>query len=170
MSSTSPKLVAATGQSADRTLMTVYPSISATDLGKLLGRLYDLIPVRVGATTLSRLLFTLPTAPLAILLYAVTKLAGSRYRLSNRSIQIWHSLGNRMRAQVDVGEIAEVLVEQRNGQEFFSAADLIMQSADGNPLMRLNGVPHAEVFRQTILKTCHARSLVQSSLDTIASR
>jgi len=150
--------------------MTVYPSISATDPGRLLGLLYDLIPIRVGATTLSRLIFTLPTAPLAILLYAVTKLIGSRYRLSNTSLQKWDSLGNRLKGQVDLGEIADVTVEQRNGQQFFSAADLIIQAADGKTLMRLDAVPHADVFRQTILKTSHARTLVQSSLDTIEAR
>jgi hypothetical protein len=36
--------------------------------------------------------------------------------------------------------------------------------------MRLAAVPRAEVFRQTILKASHARTLVQSSLETIQAR
>jgi hypothetical protein len=132
--------------------------------------LYDLIPIRLGATTLSRLLFTLPTVPVALVLYAVTKLMGSRYRLTNRNVQEWSSLGNRMKRQMDLGEIADVVVEQVAGQAFFSAADLILQSADGKTGMRLAAVPRAEVFRQTILKASHARTLVQSSLETIQAR
>jgi len=170
MPSTSPKLVIATRQDAETTLMTVYPSISAWGPGRLLGTLYDIIPVRIGATTLSRLLFTLPTAPLAILLYAVTKLAGSRYRLTNRNLQEWDSLGNRMKRQMDLSEIDDIAVEQLSGHAFFSAADLVIQSSDGKSTMRLAAVPRAEVFRQTILKASHARTLVQSSLETIQAR
>ncbi|MEO1999468.1 MAG: PH domain-containing protein [Planctomycetaceae bacterium] len=170
MPSTSPKLVAATRQSVENTLMTVYPSISAWWSGKLLGQLYDLIPVRLGTITLSRFLFTLPTAPIAVVLYALTKLMGSRYRLTNRNLQEWSSLGNRMKRQMDLGEIADVVVEQVSGQAFFSAADLVIHSTDGKTGMRLAAVPRAEVFRQTILKASHARTLVQSALETIQAR
>ena len=45
----------------ENVVMTVYPSIAATGIGRLLGCLYESIPSRICGIKLSNLLFTLPT-------------------------------------------------------------------------------------------------------------
>src|SRR5690242_16066773 len=99
MSPARPPAIA--GVSASKALiMTVYPSIAATALGKLLGRWYELIPTRVGGIKLSHLLFPLPTSPFAILIYGYLKVFGEIYSLTNRSVQIRTSLGNQLKREV----------------------------------------------------------------------
>lgn len=157
-----------TGSEAE--IMTVYPSIGSTGLGRLLGRLYESLPMGNGQIKLSHLLFPLPTAPLATLSYFLLKIFGQRYTLSNRSVKIWSSLGSTLIRQVDLNDIGEVSVSQLSGQEFFKCADLHLEGKDGKPLLTLDAVPRAEVFRQTILEARDASTQVRDSLATIEAR
>lgn len=147
-----------------------FPSISATGLGRLLGRLYESIPLKIWGLKISHLLFPLPTVPLALILYFYLKIAGTRYVLTNRSVQKWTGLGTRMLEQASLAEIDHIEVDPRRGQEFFRAADLALVAADGTVLMSLEAVPRAHVFRHTILEACSARKQVEASLQVIARR
>jgi len=151
-------------------MMTVYPSIAATGVGRMLGRLYDCIPIRINGVKLSNLLFPLPTAPLTLLLYIGGKLAGPRIVLTNRRVTVCSSLGERLLFGVALPEIDEIDVEQRDGQAFFRAADLVLYDAGGSVLGRLEGVPHAEIFRQTILEARDAQMSTADALATIEAR
>ena len=73
---------------AEATVMTVWPSVGSTTLGKALGRLYriksGLGPISVGRLAL------LATIPLGMMLYLSMRLpwAIRRYRLTNRRVSI----------------------------------------------------------------------------------
>ena len=165
-----PQAISGVSASVENVIRIEYPSIASTGLGKMLGSLYNSMPLQLGTVKLSYLLFPLPTAPLGLIPYTLLKLAGQRYILTNRSMQKWASLGNRLLSQVALSQVAEVLVEQLPGQEFYKAADLELLAADGTPLMRLEGVKRAEVFRQSILEARDALLQVESSLATIQAR
>ena len=90
--------------------------------------------------------------------------------LTNRSLGRRAALGSRMISQIPLADIDRIEVEQLPGHVFYKAADLLIFAADGKPLMRLEAVPRADVFRQTILKASDARQQVAASLATIEAR
>lgn len=151
-------------------VMTVYPSIAATGIGRLLGRLYDCIPLKIGGVKLSNLLFTLPTAPIATLMYFGGKVAGPRFVLTNRRLTVRTSLGERLLLDIALPAIDEIDVIERDGQAFYRAADLVVYDAGGKVLGRLEGVPRAEIFRQTILEARDSQMSTASALATIQAR
>jgi hypothetical protein len=151
-------------------IMVVYPSIAAAAMGKLLGRVYDSIPLRVGGIKLSHLLFCLPTAPLAVFGYFLLKLTGEVYALTTRSVQLRNSLGNRLIREVPLSSIDQVVIRQEPGQEFYPAADIYLLNKAGETIMTLPGVPRADVFRQTILEARSAQDQVAAALTTIGAR
>ena len=151
-------------------MMAVYPSIAATGLGKLLGRLYESVPVRVGGIKLSHLLFPLPTSIIALKIFAYLKLFGEVYVLTNRTVQLRSSLGNRLKREVALSDVDQIVVRQEPGQEFYPAADIYLLNKAGATIMSLPGVPRAEVFRHTLLDAKNAHDQVVASLSTIKAR
>lgn len=172
MSIDRPQAIFGVSADAENIVMTAWPSVAATGLGRLLGRLYDSIPVKINGIKLSHILCTLLVVPvvLAVLWYVILKLFGERYVLTNRAVQRWASLSPRLIAQAALTDVGSIEVVRRPGQAFYHASDLVIYDSGGETLMRLNGVPRAEVFRQTILKARDARVLVESSLATIKAR
>ena len=156
----------------DNQIMTVYPSICAGGLGRLLGSLYDSIPVKVPVLgpKLSRLLFVLPTAPLGLLLYGVKFLFGDKYVLTNNAVEIWSLIGRKRSGTVKLDEVRGVQTSQRDGQAFYEASDLELLSESGDTLLVLPGLPRAEVFGETIMKAHDAKMSVANSLATIQAR
>jgi hypothetical protein len=151
-------------------IMVVYPSIAAAGMGKLLGRLYESIPARVFGIKLSHLLFCLPTAGLAVGGYFILKLFGEVYVLTNRTLQLRKSLGNRLIREIKLSEIDQAVIRQEPGQEFYPAADIYLLNKAGETMMTLPGVLRADVFRQTILEARNASNQVTASLATIKAR
>jgi hypothetical protein len=170
MSSKRPPAISGVTSSAEAAIASVYPSIAATGVGCGLGKLYNSIPVRIGGVKLSNLLFVLPTAPIAALIYLLQKAFGTRYLLTNRALQKWKSLGSERVASVNLADIGDVVIRQDPGQVFYRAADLYVVNKAGDRIMSLPGVPYADVFRQTILEARDARQQVAASLDTIRAR
>ncbi len=159
------------GVSSGQTLiMAVYPSIAAAAMGKLLGRLYESIPVRIFGVKFSHLLFCLPTAGLALGGYFILKIFGEVYALTNRTLQLRRSLGNQLIREIKLADINQVVVRQEPGQEFYPAADIYLLNKAGETMMTLPGVPRADVFRQTIIEACAALNQVAASLATINAR
>ncbi len=148
----------------------VWPSIAAWGLGRLIGKLCHSIPAKVNGIKLSVLLFALPLMPLALTLYILMKLGGVRYRLTNRSVQQWATLGNRMIVGVPLGKIADVRIAVQPGQEFYHAGDIELIGADGGILLRMSGIPYPEVFRKNLLEVQDAASQTAASLATIQKR
>lgn len=155
---------------SENEIMTVFPSIASTGLGRALGVLYESIPLKINGVKLSYLLFPLPTSPVALVWYFLLKLTGWRCVLTNRTVQKWSGLGNRLLAQVPLSDIAKIVVAQRPGQSFYRAADLELYGTDGKRLMTLAAIPHAEIFRESILEARDALVRVENSLATIRAR
>lgn len=163
-------------------IMFVYPSIAADGIGRAIGRVLKTMPLPfVNHRSFVSSLIGLLLLPLTILVYTigalggltgyfVLKLFGQRYLLTNRSLQIWSSIGQRLLKEVPLGQIAEISVDQQAGQEFYHAADLVIFDQGGNESLRLMGVPRADVFRQTILKARDAHTEVAKALQTISAR
>jgi hypothetical protein len=170
MSSKRPPAISGVTSSAEAPIASVYPSIAATGLGRLLGQIYESIPLRICGLKLSNLLFVLPTAPIAASIYLLQKIGGTRYLLTNRALQAWQSLGNMRVASVNLSDISDVEIHQDPGQVFFRAADLFILNKAGVRILTLAGVPFADIFRRTILEARDARQQVAASLDTIRAR
>ncbi len=163
-------------------IMFVYPSIGADSMGRLIGRILKALPLPfVNHAPLVASLVGILLLPVTILVfsvgallglmgYVVLKVFGERYVLTNRSLQIWGAIGERLVKEVPLGQIAEVSVDQKTGQEFYHAANLVIRDPGGNEVMTLAGVPRADVFRQTILKVRDARTQVADALKTISAR
>ncbi len=151
-------------------IMAVYPSIACTEFGKLLGRLYESLPTRVCGIKLSHLLFPLPTSGFAVGLYFYLKIVGEVYVLTNRTLQLRHSLGNRLIREIKLTDIDQAVVKQESGQEFYPAADIYLLDKAGATMMTLPGVLRAEIFRETILEARDARREVAASLAVIGAR
>lgn len=156
--------------SGETEIRSKYPSIASTAPGRFLGSLYDSFPLRIWGIKLSYLIFVLPTAPLGVLLYTLNKLAGERYVLTNRSVQQWAVIGLRQYQSVNLTDIAEIEYSEQPGQQYFGAGNLILKNAKGDPIMRINGVKDADVFRQVIEKARDARSGAEESLAAIEAR
>jgi len=166
-----PSAISGVAASSEVEIMTVYPSIAAYGLGRVFGSIYESIPLRIMGVKLSNLLFVLPTAPIAAGLYFLQKLTGQRYRLTNRSMQVWHSLGNRKVKEVSLTDITDVVIRELPGQQFYKAADLVLMGGKGNDeILRLPAIPYAHIFRQTILEARDSRQMVAKSLETIKAR
>jgi hypothetical protein len=162
--------IAGVSAGVENVVMTVYPSIASTRLGRWLGRRYNSIPIKINGIKLSYLLFPLPSIPFALLLYFQLKVIGSRYILTNRAVTIRAALGEKRRAETALPTIDRIEVRQYAGQEFYRAADLVFYDSGGNVLGRLAGVPYAEIFRQTILEARDALTQTEAALATIAAR
>ena len=151
-------------------LMTKWPSIAALGVGKFIGQLLDMFPTRILGLKLSNLVFGLPMAAPAAALYLIQKVIGDRFTITNKSVQRWSGLGGRMKQRIELADIISMQVEQVSGQEFYHASDLLLCNAKGDVVMRLEGLPHAEIFRENITKARDSVMLVQASLNTIRSR
>ena len=165
-----PAPISGVSAGKEAVIQIVHPSIAANGVGKALGNLYDSIPAKVGGVKLSHLLFALPTAPIGVLVYLWMKAFGSKYVLTNRSVQIHGSLTGRVIDQVPLDKVADVRIRLEPGQAFYPAGDLYLVNAKGESLLVLPGVPWPDVFQQTILKARDARTLTESSLRTIGAR
>jgi hypothetical protein len=72
--------------------------------------------------------------------------------------------------RVELADIASMEIQQQSGQQFFRAADLLLLNAKGDVVMRLEGLPRAEIFRENIAKARAAALEVEESLNTIQAR
>ena len=151
-------------------LMTLWPSIAATALGRMIGSLCGCIPLKINGIPISALIFGLPVAPLAALLYLGGKVAGEKYKLTRNSIQKWAASGEKMLKSVPLTDIAEIRVTQRSGQNFHKAADIILIGADGGILLKMEGMAYPESVRHNIDETRDAALQTASSLETIKKR
>jgi len=118
----------------------------------------------------TRLLLWLPLAGAGAALYFIQKITGERFTITNKSVQRWTGLGGRMIQRVELSDIATMQVQQQSGQEFFHASDLLLFNAKGDVAMRIEGLPHAEIFLENISKARLASQQVRDSLQTITAR
>lgn len=135
---------------AEATIMTVWPSVASTGLGRTLGRLYRIRegfgPVSIGRLSL------LATIPIGLVLYLSLRLpwAIKRYRLTNRRVVIEVGINPRVVQYVALDNFDTIGVDVSPGQEWFAAGDLIFRRGQIETL-RLAGVSRPESFRRACL-------------------
>jgi hypothetical protein len=151
-------------------LESVYPSISTSAIGRAIGSLCDSIPINICGIQVSHVLFAPLAIPFALAGYAMTKLTGNRYEVTNRSVRIRKILGGQLLKQVALTDFADVAIEQQAGQAFYKAADLHLMTAKGDSLLSLPAVVRPDRLQQLILKARQARLQADSSLKTIQAR
>lgn len=155
----------------ETTIMTVYPSLAATSLGRTLGRLYE-IKVFPYPVTLGHMI-ALVTSPLAAMLYfgkwAATFGAGllkmipglgkaiptptsvHRYVLTNRRVVVRTGLTPVDDHYVELDRFDSIQVVIRPGQAWYHAGDLVFRLGQVQTF-RLDGVLRPETFRRTCLE------------------
>lgn len=173
MVSATPQAIAGVNPQSEASVMSVYPSISSKGLGRLIGQICDCIPTRIMGVKLSCWLFGLPMAVPALIGYALTKISGYQFELTNRSVKVWIMfLGakSRLEKEIPLDDISEVAIEVLPGQEFYHAGDMYLLKEDGSSLLCMEGIQRPEVFRQNILKVCEAKNRTAASLKAIEAR
>lgn len=136
---------------AEATVMTVWPSVASTTLGRALGRVYA-IRDGFGAVSIGRLAL-LATIPVGLMLYLSLRLpwAIRRYRLTNRRVTIERGINPQVMQFVDLDRFDSIEVVVEPGQEWYAAADLVFRLGQVETL-RLAGVSSPESFRRTCLE------------------
>ena len=136
---------------AEATVMTVWPSVASTGLGRALGRIYRIRdgfgPISIGRLAL------LATIPVGLTLYLSMRLpwAIRRYRLTNRRATVERGVGGEVMQFVDLDRFDAIDVVVEPGQEWYAAGDLVFRRGQVETL-RLPGVSRPESFRRTCLE------------------
>jgi hypothetical protein len=178
MSNVKPQAISGVSAGTEAEIMTAYPSIAAGGAGQAIGRLCDAVPLRTNGVAWPRLLIAILFWPIVVpfaltvglLLYAVAKMFGKRYVLTNRGLSVRQMIGVRTVGHVSLSDIKQITIRELPGQAFYKAADLVCAGGDGKTLLRLEGVQRPAVFRQTILEARDARTQIEESLKAIQSR
>lgn len=165
-----PQAIFGVSAGYESTIETVYPSIAASAIGRLIGTICDSIPVRIAGIKLSYLLFGPLVAPFAMFGYLIFKGFNRRYVVTNRSVKVLSAIGDQLQGEVGLGEIGDIIIRVRGGQEFYHAGDLVLLKPNGDELLTLPGVSRPERLRQVILDARDARLLSDASLATINAR
>ena len=151
------------------TIMTVWPSVGGTPLGRALGRLFM---IRAGfwhIFTVGNLL-ALAAIPLAIPLYFV-KFAPwdcRRFRLTNRRVIIEKGLQAAAERSLPLDQFDAVDVNILPGQAWYPCGELVFRNGKVETL-RLSGVSRPETFRRTCLKAQLSHVGVQRALEAEAA-
>jgi hypothetical protein len=152
----------------EATIMTVWPSLAATPLGRVLGQLYAIelgvYPVTVGH------LIALASIPLVVGLYFgrfVVELLGAipvvgkfvlivaagaqRYVLTNRRVVVRAGLVRGDQRWVALNRFDSITIDVRPGQAWYRAGDLVFRLG-AIETFRLSGVVRPDTFRHTCLE------------------
>jgi hypothetical protein len=164
-----PQAISGVSAGRETIIESVHPSVAATGLGQLIGRICDSIPIKIGGIKLSYLLFALPLAPLGAAMYFLVKPMG-QYILTNRSLQFRSTLGGQLKGQAGLLDIDNIAIRVQPGQQFYKAGDLEALNSRGEVILTLSGVPRPERFRQIILEARDARAQNDAALKTIQAR
>lgn len=146
------------------TVMTVWPSVARTSLGKALGKLYA---IKTGwfIFTVGNLI-ALASIPIALKLYLarVAPFIGLRYRLTNRRVVVQTGLKAVESKAIDLERFDSIEVVVQPGQAWYDAGDLVFRSGKVE-VFRLEGVSRPAAFRHCCLKTWAARVGVKQSVE-----
>jgi hypothetical protein len=142
-------------QSSEVTIMTVWPTLGASNLGRTLGKLYA-IKAGPWIFTVGNLI-ALCSIPIALPLFfwMLSPWATQRYRLTNRRLVVQRGLKAIDERWVELDRFDSIEVVVLPGQEWYHAGDLVFRNGPVET-MRLPGVSRPETFRQTCLKARHS--------------
>jgi len=156
----------APSQLKEVTVMTVWPSLSATAFGRFWGRLFGIelgirpfgVPITVGRLT------ALASIPFMVALYFLMRLPRFpgvivgiknpfcwQYRLTNRRVIVENPFGGGEMKSVALDRFDSIEVVVEPGQAWYKAGDLVFRLGQ-TETFRIWAVPRPETFRQTCLK------------------
>ena len=146
------------------TVMTVWPSVAAHPVGKLLGQWYAWDQPGVYIFRPGHLVALL-SIPVALVLYfmRVAPYIGTRYTLTNRRVIVQKGLKAVDGKSVDLDRFDAIRVEVQAGQSWYHAGNLVFTLND-EETFRLEGVSRPESFRQACLKAYLSHSGVKKAL------
>ena len=168
-----PQAIPGAETQAEGAIISRWPSIASTAIGRVIGGLLEAAPtIRLPGLNINLAYApVLLLAPVAAAVYLLTKFIGRRYTVTSKRVMVQHSLSKSRHSQVAREDISEVAIAPyRTGQEFFAAADVVLQGGSGEELMRMQAVTRPGVFRQNILESRDALIQVQAALATIQAR
>ena len=165
-----PQAISGVSPGHETVIEELYPSIAATSIGDFIHRLLDCIPTRIWGLKISNLLFGLPLAPIAALVYLGMKVFGIRYVLTNRAVKSVNSMGFRLHESASLSQISSVTVDPDSRQTFYQTGDIRLTGSAGQTLMLLRGIPRPDRFCQVIQEACDAKRHVEASLARINAR
>jgi len=168
------------------TTMTVWPSISAVELGRIIGRLcgikwpqwphkfftvgklFALMLIPVGAPLyFYRVAVPLLTYCMTLGFFPVTSTC-QRYRLTNRRVIIQTGLLPIDESSVTLDQFDSIKVQVQPGQQWYPAGDLVFYNG-AVEVFRLNGVSRPEGFRRACLSAHTAFVSVKQATDQQAA-
>ena len=135
----------------EREMTTVWPTIGAYALGRVVGQL-GAIPIGVGPLTVGNLMALL-TIPISLTIYGwqLMPFVCRRYKLTDRQILIQRGLANLQTEEVIIlDEFDSIEIDVQPGQAWLHSGDLIFKHQD-KPVLRLRSVLRPEIFRHTCL-------------------
>lgn len=162
--------IAGVNSQKETILTNIWPSVAANPFGRMIGSLNNCIPLKLNGIPISALIFGLPLAPIGALIYLTSKVFGTRYTLTNRSLQVWTATGGSMIKSIPLGEISSIEFIQTSGQAFFKASDINLIGANGGVLLKMAGISYPDVFAQNLREAQQAAALTAAALDTIRKR
>jgi hypothetical protein len=148
---------------AEVTVMTAWPSVGGTSIGKFLGRLYRIHlgfgPVRIGRLAL------LMTMPAGLMLYLSMRLpwAICRFQVTNRRVTVNRGVRAAVERFVELSRFDTIELVVQPGQEWFDCGDLVFRNGPVETL-RLNGVSRPEPFRRVCLEVRQSYVGVQEAI------
>jgi hypothetical protein len=149
--------------------MTIWPTVAAHPLGRLVGRLCASKIGIGGFFTLGKL-WALVTIPLSLAVYfwQLMPYICRRYTLTNRRVIIRKGLQPLDAKWVDLDGFDEIVVQVLPGQDWFHAGDLVFKRG-ATEVLRLSGVSRPEVFRQVCLTAQNAMLSVRRAVEAQAT-
>ena len=155
-------------QVGEATIMTVWPSIAATGIGRFFGGLFG-IRAGVGFLTVGNMI-ALAAIPIMLPLYFFRKVPFwiERYRLTNRRVIVERGVKGRIQQFVDLDRFDAIDVVIQPGQEWYPAGDLIFRRG-ATETFSLRGVLRPETFRQTCLKAHQAYVGVRKAVSLVSA-
>jgi hypothetical protein len=131
--------------------MTIWPTIGAHPLGRLIGRLCA-NKIGVGEFFTLGKVWTLVTIPLSLVVFfwQLMPYICRRYTLSNRRIIIRRGLQPLDAKWVDLDGFDTITIEVLPGQEWLHSGELIFKRG-GSKVLHLSGVSRPAVFRHVCL-------------------
>lgn len=147
-----------------------YPSLAATAFGRVLGAAMECLPLSFGRVKLSYLLFGPIVVPLAVAAYAMQKIFGERYAVTDRSVERWPVIGGKRREAVPLAQVGGADVRVRTGQSFYDAGDVVLRYADGRELATLAGLQRPRRVCETIVEAADAARRTSAVAERVANR
>ena len=153
----------------ETTIMTVWPTIASTGLGRFLGRLYDSNIGFGGIFTLGTIWIAL-TIPIALglffyLLGLPFPWAARRYRLTNRRLIVEKGMTPVPDKWVTLDNFDAIDIEVLPGQAWYPAGDMIFRKGKMETF-RLSGVSRPESCRQVCLKAQQAHVMLANTMKS----